>query len=137
MRRTSDGYELQIETSTRLSAMWAAASGDFDPIHYDDAFARRQRLPGTIVNGRLKVALLSRAVAAAAGPRGRVLRLAARHQDMDPIGMPLKVCAVALNEESLGDERRVQLEIWIENTQGKKTALGSATVSIPAHGSER
>jgi len=42
---------LAVTTSCRLSAMWAAAFGDFDPIHYDNEYAVRHNLPGTIVNG--------------------------------------------------------------------------------------
>ena len=40
--------------STQTLVRWAGASGDFVPIHYDDAFARSQGLPGVAVHGALK-----------------------------------------------------------------------------------
>ncbi len=110
--------------------MWAAASGDFDPIHYDREYAVRQKLPGVIVNGRLKLALLARLVAGIAGPRGTVRRLSARHGGMDAVGEELT--ARALVKRILGDgvDRVAELEIWIENPRGERTAVGSATLSL-------
>ena len=111
--------------------MWAAASGDFDPIHYDVGYAVAQRLPGIIVNGRLKVALFARVVTAFAGRSGRVCRLSARHQAMDPVGEPIAVHAAVARSEARDGERRVDLEVWIENDRAERTAVGSATVSFP------
>jgi acyl dehydratase len=111
--------------------MWAAASGDFDPIHYDNEYAVRHNLPGTIVNGRLKVALLVRLLTSFAGPNGRLKRLAARHQGMDRLGELLTLRGVVTRKYVEGGENFVDLEIWAENPKGERTAAGSATVSFP------
>ena len=39
---------------------YAGASGDFQPIHYDDAVARRHGLPGVIAHGMLTMGLMAR-----------------------------------------------------------------------------
>ena len=43
------------------SARYAGASGDFNPIHLDDEFARSVGLPGRILHGLYTMALLARA----------------------------------------------------------------------------
>ena len=42
---------------------YAGASGDFNPIHYNDAVAAEAGLPGVIAHGMLTMALAARAVA--------------------------------------------------------------------------
>ena len=121
---------LAFTTSTKQSAMWAAASGDFDPIHYDRDYAVRQKLPGVIVNGRLKLALLARLAARLAGPRGTVRRLSARHGAMDAVGEELTACALVKRVHGDGVDRVAELELWIENPRGERTAVGSATLSL-------
>ena len=123
---------LAKETSSLLSAKWAAASGDFDPIHYDKEYAVGKKLPSTVVNGRFKVALLCQFMTAYGGPAGRLKRLSVRHQGMDLVGNNI-VCKglVTRKYEELG-EFLIDCEIWIEDVQGKRTGSGSATVSLPS-----
>jgi acyl dehydratase len=120
------------ETSSRFSAQWAAASGDFDPIHYDQAYALAQKLPGAIINGRLKMALFSRMLTDFMGPAGRLKRLAARHQGMDLVGQPLTLKARITRKYTAPGENLVDCEIWMEDGQRKQTAIGSATFSLPS-----
>lgn len=119
-------------TSSRLSVMWAAASGDFDPIHYDQAFARGQRLPDMIVNGRLKLALLSQMITIFMGPQGRLRKISARHQSMDIVGQPLTLKGVVTRKYQEQEENFVECEIWVENPAGERTSCGSATVALPS-----
>ncbi len=120
------------DSSSRLSAMWAAASGDFDPIHYDKDFARAQKLPDIIVNGRLKIALLAQLLTDFAGPKGRLRRLAARHQGMHIVGKPLTLKGTVTKKYRDGGENRVDCEIWVESPEGEKNSLGTATIALPS-----
>jgi acyl dehydratase len=120
------------ETSSRLSAMWAAASGDFDPIHYDKDFALAQKLPDIIVNGRLKIALLGQLMTTFMGPRGRLKRLAARHQAMDIVGKPLSCKGQVTRKYRVRGENLVDCEIWVESPEGEKSSTGSATIALPS-----
>ncbi|MHB8783132.1 MAG: MaoC/PaaZ C-terminal domain-containing protein [Desulfobacteria bacterium] len=131
IRENAEIPPLAFSTSSRQSAKWAAASGDFDPIHYDNDYAVRYNLPGTIVNGRLKVALLGRLLTSFIGPSGRLKRLAARHQGMDRLWELLTLRGVVTRKYVDGGENLVDLEIWVENPAGERTAVGSATVSLP------
>ncbi|MFI7076736.1 MaoC family dehydratase [Micromonospora sp. NPDC049903] len=46
---------------------YAGASGDFNPIHWNDRFATKVGLPGVIAHGMFTMALVGRAVTAWAG----------------------------------------------------------------------
>ena len=50
--------QLKKNCSTQQLVLWAAASGDFYQIHYDQDFARATGLKGIIVHGALKNAFL-------------------------------------------------------------------------------
>ena len=52
----SVGQEFTLEeaTDSQRLVIWAAASGDFYQIHYDDNFAKNNKLPDIIVHGALK-----------------------------------------------------------------------------------
>jgi acyl dehydratase len=55
---------------------YAGASGDFNPIHLDDGFARSVGLPGRILHGLYTMALLARAQTDALGGPEHLKRLA-------------------------------------------------------------
>src|ERR1700733_867542 len=53
--------ELRVTPERWASARYAGASGDFNPIHLDDEFARTVGLPGRILHGLYTMALVARA----------------------------------------------------------------------------
>ena len=72
-----------FEFSREQFAAYAEASGDHNPIHLDEEFARKVGLPGVIAHGMLQMGLMGTFVVEAAGgdPR-RVKRLACRFAAM-------------------------------------------------------
>jgi len=58
--------------STQQLVMWAAASGDFYQIHYDERFAKGNGLQDIIVHGALKGAFLGQLVHDWIGNSGRI-----------------------------------------------------------------
>lgn len=120
------------ETSTLMSAEWAGASGDYDPIHYDNEYARLRRFPRAIVNGRLKVAWLIQLMINWIGDEGVLKKVGCSHRGMDIIGDPVKCKGVVIRKYIENVEHLVECEIWIENPKGEKTALGAATVALPS-----
>jgi acyl dehydratase len=63
-------------------AAYAAASGDVNPIHLDDEFARTVGLPGIIAHGMLQMGLMATVAAQAAGGPDRLRRLYCRFAGM-------------------------------------------------------
>ena len=63
-------------------AAYAEASGDHNPIHLDDEFARSVGLPGLIAHGLLQMGLLAVVAGAAAGGPSRLRSLTCRFAGM-------------------------------------------------------
>jgi acyl dehydratase len=70
--------QLVVTFDREQIAAYAEASGDHNPIHLDDEFARSVGLPGVIAHGMLQMGLLARA----AGEHGRLRRLSCRFSGM-------------------------------------------------------
>lgn len=63
-------------------AAYAEASGDRNPIHLDDDFAKSVGLPGVIAHGMLQMGLMATVAAEAAGGAERLRRLYCRFAGM-------------------------------------------------------
>lgn len=63
-------------------ATYAEASGDHNPIHLDDDFARSVGLPGRIAHGMLLMGIAGTVAARAAGGGARLTRLQCRFAAM-------------------------------------------------------
>jgi acyl dehydratase len=54
-------FELSVTPDRHLTVRYAGASGDFNPIHIDEEFARSVGLPGRILHGLWTMAQVARA----------------------------------------------------------------------------
>jgi len=77
--------ELRVTPDRFLTVRYAGASGDFNPIHIDDEFARSVGLPGKILHGLWTMAQVARAHTAAAGGPEHLKRLSVQFRG---IGLP-------------------------------------------------
>lgn len=78
--------ELRVTPDAGLTKRYAEASGDPNPIHTDEEFAKSVGLPGTILHGLYSMAQVARAHSALAGGDPRALkRLSVQFRGM---GMP-------------------------------------------------
>ena len=66
---------LRVTPDSHTTYRYAGASGDFNPIHIDEQFARSVGLPGRILHGLYTMALLARAQTEAAGGPEKLKRL--------------------------------------------------------------
>ena len=79
------GYEiptLKITPDKYLTVRYAGASGDFNPIHIDDDFAKQVGLPGKILHGLWTMAQVARAQTEAAGGPHTLKRLSVTFRGM-------------------------------------------------------
>jgi acyl dehydratase len=67
---------LNVTPDRYVTVRYAGASGDFNPIHVDDEFAKSVGLPGRILHGLYTMALVARAQTEAAGGPQTLKRLA-------------------------------------------------------------
>jgi acyl dehydratase len=68
--REGDTIELKVTPDPYVTVRYAGASGDFNPIHIDEDFARQVGLPGRILHGLWTMAQVARAHTDAGGSRG-------------------------------------------------------------------
>jgi acyl dehydratase len=74
--------ELTVTPDRYLTVRYAGASGDFNPIHIDEEFARGVGLPGRILHGLWTMAQVARAVTEAAGGPEQLRRLSVQFRGM-------------------------------------------------------
>jgi acyl dehydratase len=72
----------EVTFTTEQIAAYAEASGDHNPIHLDDDFARTVGLPGLIAHGMLQMGLMATVAAEAAGGPDKLRRLYCRFAGM-------------------------------------------------------
>ncbi len=77
-----DTFELRVSPDPYLTVRYAGASGDFNPIHIDEAFAKQVGLPGRILHGLWTMAQVARAHTDAAGGPDRLERLSVQFRGM-------------------------------------------------------
>ena len=118
--------ELVKHPTTRQLVQYAGASGDFYEIHYDQEYARGVALPGVILHGLLKAGYLGQLITDWLGDRGTLKTFEVSYRGLDVPGRPYR-CRGRITRVD-GDE--VELEIWGEDPEGKKTTVGTATVEL-------
>ncbi len=83
--------ELTVTPDRYVTVRYAGASGDFNPIHVDDEFARRVGLPGRILHGLWTMAQVARAQTEAAGGPETLQRLAVQFRGMGRLEQEITV----------------------------------------------
>jgi acyl dehydratase len=74
--------EVRVTPDKYLTARYAGASGDFNPIHIDEDFAKAVGLPGRILHGLWTMAEVARAQTEAAGGPEYLKRLQVQFRGM-------------------------------------------------------
>jgi acyl dehydratase len=73
---------LRVTPDKYLTVRYAGASGDFNPIHIDEEFAKAVGLPGKILHGLWMMAQVARAQTEAAGGPEALRRLSVQFRGM-------------------------------------------------------
>jgi acyl dehydratase len=73
---------LKVTPDKYLTVRYAGASGDFNPIHIDEEFAKAVGLPGRILHGLWSMAQVARAQTEAAGGPQHLKRLSVQFRGM-------------------------------------------------------
>ena len=86
-----DTVELKVTPDPFVTVRYAGASGDFNPIHIDEDFAKSVGLPGRILHGLYTMAQVARAHTDAAGGPERLKRLSVQFRGMGRMGEEIVV----------------------------------------------
>jgi len=80
--KAGDAIELKVTPDPYVTVRYAGASGDFNPIHIDEEFARQVGLPGRILHGLWSMAQVARAATEAAGGPDKLISLSVQFRGM-------------------------------------------------------
>ena len=120
--------DLVKHPTTRQLVQYAGAQGDFYEIHYDQDFARSVSLPGVILHGLLKGAFLGQLLTDWIGDRGRLKSFEVSYRGIDVPGKPYRCRGKVIRIDGI----QVELEVWGEDVEGKRTTVGTAIVEMEA-----
>ncbi|HEX6487936.1 MAG TPA: MaoC/PaaZ C-terminal domain-containing protein [Candidatus Dormibacteraeota bacterium] len=124
------GEELRqhsVEITREQITAYAEASGDRNPIHLDEEFAKSVGLPGVIAHGMLQMGLLASWVTELAGDHRKLRRLAVRFAGMALPGDTLTFGG-RVTDVTDGVAR---LEVWGQNQRGDRVLTkGVAEVRV-------
>jgi acyl dehydratase len=129
------GTELPEQTFrvTRADLVrYAGASGDFNPIHWNERVATQVGLPGVIAHGMLTMGLAARAVTAWTGDPAAVVEYTVR------FGRPVVVpdddagaeVSVRGRVAALLDEGRARVDLTVTSAGEKVLSLARAVVAL-------
>ena len=89
--KQGDPIELRVTPDPFLTVRYAGASGDFNPIHIDEEFARSVGLPGRILHGLWTMAQVARAHTDAGGGPASLRGLSVQFRGMGVMGEEIVV----------------------------------------------
>ncbi len=115
---------------------YAGASGDFNPIHQDDAFAKAAGMGGVFAHGMLSMGFVAQSVTDWVGA-GRVRKVAVRFAALVRLGDVITCRGKVLEKRPAkngADGPEVDVELVAENQKGEKVVTGQATVTLPSRG---
>ena len=126
--RPGDALPEVAETIERMDLVrYAGASGDFNPIHWNDEVARAVGLPGVIAHGMYSMGVAARMLSGWAGDPAAVKRLKVRFSTMIEPGQTL----TAKGEVAEVDGRRILVRFHAEDEKGEKVlSKGEAELEL-------
>ncbi|MFC2006590.1 MaoC family dehydratase [Chloroflexota bacterium] len=123
--------EIRREITQEKINLYAEASGDFNPIHVDESFAKGTSLGGTVAHGMLILAYVSHMMTATFGEnwleRGKLevrFRTPARKGDI------VTISGRVVRLEQNGEESLVECDILCQNHKGEVVITGEASVGV-------
>ncbi|MBF6567661.1 MAG: hypothetical protein IVW54_02145 [Candidatus Binataceae bacterium] len=120
----------EITIGKPLVRRYAAACGMDSGRFRDDGEARAEGLPGMIVPGNLSLSLLSKLVTDWIGSGGGHLkRIGTTYRSMVLPEHRLTLHGFVTHVDS--DSRAVEIDVWIENDDGERLVIGTASVEFP------
>src|SRR2546423_12240085 len=100
--------ELKVTPDRYVTYRYAGASGDFNPIHIDEEFAKQVGLPGRILHGLWTMAQVARAMTDAAGGPEQLKRLSVQFRGMGALDEEIVVSGTV--REASGEVAIVEAE---------------------------
>ena len=110
---------------------YAGASGDFNPIHQDDEFAKAAGMGGVFGHGMLTMGFVAQCVTDWAGA-GTIKKIGVRFAGLVRLRDVVTCRGRVLGKSSKNGTHLVEIDLSAENQNGEKVVTGRATVALPS-----
>jgi acyl dehydratase len=121
---------LDLPPITRTSlALFAGASGDYNPMHIDLDFARAAGMPDVFAQGMLPMAYLGRLLTQLA-PLSHIREYGVRFTSITRLGDRLRCTARVAERFTADGERRVRVELLAADQNGEAKLTGAAIIAL-------
>ncbi len=132
MRQGESLPQLVKNISQEKIKLYAQASGDYNPIHLDEDFAKKSPVGGTIAHGMLILSYLSQMMTNAFGSSWLSGgRLNVRFKEPARPGDVITSNGYIRNIEQEGDETLVSCSVLCQNQRGETIITGEASLRLP------
>ena len=113
----------QVRAYARTTGMWV-------PRFTDDEAARKEGLPGMITPGNMSLAILSKLVTDWIGSSGAQLtRMGTTYRQ--PVLPDHAITLQGFVTDKNESNHTAEMDIWLENEDGERLVIGTATVHFP------
>jgi acyl dehydratase len=109
---------------------YAGASGDFNPIHYRDDFAKSVGLPGVIAHGMLTMGVSVQVAVDWVGDAGRVSDYSTRFTKMVDVDAQEGAVLVVTGKIAEIDTEKNEVRVDLTTMFGETSVLGKAQVRV-------
>lgn len=124
--KVGDRKSVTVQVTDKMVRQFAEMSGDFNPIHLDDEYAKGTRFGRRIAHGMICGALISRALAMELGPGG--IYLSQNMKFLNPVFIDDTVI-IELTVDSLREEKGIaSIGTKVTKTTGEVCVKGEAMI---------
>lgn len=123
-------FSVTVQVERASMVRYAGASGDFNPIHWNERFAREVGLPNVIVHGMLTMGLAGSAVEEFLDDPGRILDYGVRFTRPIPVEDPGSVEVTTVGKLGAVDAAAGTARIDLTVKALDVTVLGKAQVVV-------
>lgn len=126
--KVGDRVSVQVQVTDKMVRQFAEMSGDFNPIHLDDEYAKGTRFGRRIAHGMICGALISRALAMNLGTGG--IYLSQTLKFLQPVFID-DVINIELHVAALREEKGIaSIDTVVKKTTGETCVKGEAMIMI-------
>lgn len=112
--------------------LYAQASGDFNPIHVDEDFARKSPLGGTVAHGMLLLSYLSQLMTITFGQSWLSTgKLNVRFKEPARPGDVITASGNIRSTEEKGNKIQINCNVLCQNQKGEVVITGESSLSLP------
>ena len=130
--KEGDTAPVRSHTLTRTDlAMYAGASGDFNPMHHDEVKAQASGLPSVFGHGMFSMGFLAAAINDYVGV-GNLTAYSVRFVKQTWPDNVLTTVITVTGKRNEGGQNLIDLEVHLNNQDGQAVVSGEASAALPS-----